>query len=70
MAISEKTVHDSLLLAADQINSSGGVLGKQLSVVSEDGASEPTTTRRSVPTMRGGEEPCLALRARARRRNH
>ncbi|HEX6402452.1 MAG TPA: urea ABC transporter substrate-binding protein [Pseudonocardiaceae bacterium] len=43
MAISEKTVHDSLLLAADQINSSGGVLGKQLNVVSEDGASEPTT---------------------------
>ena len=42
MAISEKTVHDSLLLAADQINSSGGVLGKQLNVVSEDGASEPT----------------------------
>ncbi len=42
MAISEKTVHDSLALAAEQINSSGGVLGKQLSVVSEDGASEPT----------------------------
>lgn len=42
MAISEKTVHDSLVLAAEQINSSGGVLGKQLSVVSEDGASEPT----------------------------
>jgi urea transport system substrate-binding protein len=43
MAISEKTVHDSLLLAADQINSSGGVLGKRLNVISEDGASEPTT---------------------------
>jgi urea transport system substrate-binding protein len=42
MAISEKTVHDSLVLAAEQINSSGGVLGKQLSVISEDGASEPT----------------------------
>lgn len=42
MAISEKTVHDSLMLAADQINSSGGVLGKQLQIVSEDGASEPT----------------------------
>jgi urea transport system substrate-binding protein len=42
MAISEKTVHDSLLLAAEQINSSGGVLGKQLRVISEDGASEPT----------------------------
>jgi urea transport system substrate-binding protein len=42
MAISEKTVHDSLLLAAEQINASGGVLGKKLQVVSEDGASEPT----------------------------
>jgi urea transport system substrate-binding protein len=42
MAISEKTVHDSLMLAAEQINASGGVLGKQLRVVSEDGASEPT----------------------------
>ncbi|MGH3670506.1 MAG: transporter substrate-binding protein, partial [Pseudonocardiaceae bacterium] len=43
MAISEKTVHDSLAMAADQINASGGVLGKKLEVVSEDGASEPTT---------------------------
>jgi urea transport system substrate-binding protein len=42
MAISEKTVHDSLSLAAEQINASGGVLGKKLQVVSEDGASEPT----------------------------
>ena len=42
MAISEKTVHDSLALAAEQINASGGVLGKKLQVVSEDGASEPT----------------------------
>jgi urea transport system substrate-binding protein len=42
MAISEKTVHDSLMLAADQINASGGVLGKKLQVVTEDGASEPT----------------------------
>ncbi|MBC6448771.1 urea ABC transporter substrate-binding protein [Actinokineospora sp. HBU206404] len=42
MAISEKTVFDSLKLAADQINAAGGVNGKKLSVVSEDGASEPT----------------------------
>ncbi|WP_436496178.1 urea ABC transporter substrate-binding protein [Actinokineospora sp. HUAS TT18] len=42
MAISEKTVFDSLKLAADQINAAGGVMGKKLSVVSEDGASEPT----------------------------
>jgi urea transport system substrate-binding protein len=42
MAISENTVFDSLSLAAEQINAAGGVLGKQLSVVAEDGASEPT----------------------------
>jgi urea transport system substrate-binding protein len=42
MAISEKTVADSLNLAAEQINSAGGVLGKQLELVQEDGASEPT----------------------------
>jgi ABC-type branched-subunit amino acid transport system substrate-binding protein len=33
-----KTVHDSLLLAVEQINDAGGVLGKKLQVVTEDGA--------------------------------
>ncbi|MGH3567895.1 MAG: urea ABC transporter substrate-binding protein [Pseudonocardia sp.] len=42
MAISENTVFDSLQLAADKINGAGGVLGKQLVIVGEDGASEPT----------------------------
>jgi urea transport system substrate-binding protein len=42
MAISEKTVFDALTLAAEEINADGGVLGKQLEVVSEDGQSEPT----------------------------
>ncbi len=42
MAISEKTVNDSLILAAEQINAGGGVLGKKLEIVTEDGASEPT----------------------------
>ena len=42
MAISENTVFDSLSMAAKEINDSGGVLGKQLQVVAEDGASEPT----------------------------
>ena len=43
MAISEKTVQQSLSMAADEINAAGGVLGKQLNVVKEDGASDPTT---------------------------
>ena len=42
MAISERTVFDALSLAAQKINAGGGVLGKQLTVVGEDGASEPT----------------------------
>ena len=42
MAISEQTVADSLALAADEINAAGGVLGKQLEIVQEDGQSEPT----------------------------
>lgn len=40
MAISEKSVVDSTMLAIDQINQSGGVLGKQIEVIQEDGASD------------------------------
>lgn len=42
MAISEVTVRDSIKLAVDEINAAGGVLGKQIQLVGEDGASEPT----------------------------
>ena len=42
MAISEVTVRDSIKLAVDEINAGGGVLGKQIQLVGEDGASEPT----------------------------
>ena len=42
MAISEQTVRDSLLLAVDEINADGGIMGKQIDVVEEDGQSEPT----------------------------
>ncbi|TDO17248.1 MULTISPECIES: urea ABC transporter substrate-binding protein [Mycobacteriaceae] len=41
MAISEVTVRDAIKLAVDEINSKGGVLGKQIQVVGEDGASDP-----------------------------
>lgn len=43
MAISEKSVRDAELLAIEEINKAGGVLGKQISYVEEDGASEPST---------------------------
>ena len=43
MAISEKAVRDAEVLAIEEINKAGGVLGKQIEAVEEDGASEPST---------------------------
>jgi urea transport system substrate-binding protein len=40
MAISEVTVKDAELLAIEEINAAGGVLGKQIEPVIEDGASD------------------------------
>jgi len=42
MAISEVTVRDAIKLAVDEINGAGGVMGKQIQLIGEDGASEPT----------------------------
>ncbi|MDG4669055.1 urea ABC transporter substrate-binding protein [Mycobacterium sp. 236(2023)] len=42
MAISEVTVRNAIDLAVEQINADGGVMGKQIQLVGEDGASEPT----------------------------
>ncbi|MEU4426337.1 urea ABC transporter substrate-binding protein [Actinoplanes sp. NPDC024001] len=48
MAISEVTVRDSLQLAIEEINAAGGVLGKKIEAVSEDGASDwPTFAEKS-----------------------
>ena len=41
MAISEVTVRNAIDLAVEQINTDGGVMGKQIQLVAEDGASEP-----------------------------
>ncbi|HMC08733.1 MAG TPA: transporter substrate-binding protein, partial [Actinomycetota bacterium] len=40
MAISEVAVKNAELLAIDEVNKAGGVLGKQIAVVTEDGASD------------------------------
>jgi urea transport system substrate-binding protein len=40
MAISEVTVRDALKLAIEEINAGGGVLGKKIEPISEDGASD------------------------------
>lgn len=46
MAISETSVRDAELLAIKEINENGGVLGKQLVPVIEDGASDNAVLRR------------------------
>lgn len=43
MAISEITVKNATLLAIDEVNAAGGVLGKKVAPLVEDGASEPAT---------------------------
>ncbi len=49
MSISETAVKDATLMAIDEINAAGGVMGKQIEVTVEDGASDwPTSRRRPV----------------------
>lgn len=49
MAISETTVVDAELLAIDEINKAGGVLGKQIEFIKEDGASDwPTFAEKAT----------------------
>ncbi|MEE2041715.1 urea ABC transporter substrate-binding protein [Nocardiopsis sp. CT-R113] len=43
MAISEVTVRDAVQLAIDEINADGGVLGRQIEPIIEDGASDEAT---------------------------
>lgn len=42
MAMSETSVRDAELLAIEEINAAGGVLGKKIVPIIEDGASEPS----------------------------
>ncbi|MEW5811264.1 MAG: urea ABC transporter substrate-binding protein [Actinomycetota bacterium] len=42
LAVSESVIRDAIVLAVEQVNASGGVLGKQVQLIGEDGASEPT----------------------------
>lgn len=43
MAISETSVRDAEILAIEEINAAGGVLGKQIEYIVEDGASDNAT---------------------------
>jgi len=40
MSISETTVRDSTLMAIEEINAAGGVLGRMIEPIVEDGASD------------------------------
>ncbi|WP_234816338.1 urea ABC transporter substrate-binding protein [Mycolicibacterium agri] len=42
LAVSESVIRDAIVLAVEQVNAAGGVLGKRLELIGEDGASEPT----------------------------
>jgi urea transport system substrate-binding protein len=63
MSISEKAVVDAELMAIEEINAEGGVLGKELEAITEDGASDwPTFAEKAeklltvdkVPVVFGG----------------
>ena len=43
LSIIEKSLHDATLMAISEINAAGGVMGKQVRAVEEDGASDPKT---------------------------
>lgn len=58
MAISETTVNKSLHMAANEINAAGGVLGKQLKVVDQDGKSEPAVFAEKARSLI--EKECVA----------
>ena len=58
MAISEKTVSNVLHMAADEINADGGILGKKIEPVQEDGATDwPTFAEKTEKLL---TQDCVA----------
>ena len=58
MAISEQTVANVLHMAADEINADGGILGKQIEYVQEDGATDwPTFAEKTEKLL---TQDCVA----------
>lgn len=51
LAISELPIRDGVLLAIDQINAAGGVLGKQVIPILEDGGSDPAIFAQKARTL-------------------
>ena len=48
MAISETSVRDAEKLAIQEINDQGGVMGKKIEIIEEDGASDPQIFSESI----------------------
>lgn len=60
MSISEVSVRDAELLAINEINAAGGVMGKQLIPVVEDGASDwPTFAEKSKKLLQSDKVACV-----------
>jgi len=51
MAISEKSVIDATLFAIEELNANGGVLGRKVEAIVEDGASDPATFARKAEKL-------------------
>ena len=56
MAISEQSVVDAEVLAISEINAAGGVLGKQIEYIKEDGASEPSVFATKAEKLLGQDK--------------
>ena len=56
MSISETAVRDATLMAIEEINSAGGVLGKKLEYIEEDGASDwPTFAEKAKKLLQNDD---------------
>jgi urea transport system substrate-binding protein len=51
MAISARPVKESTLMAIDELNAAGGLLGRSIEAVVRDGASDPTTFAREAERL-------------------
>jgi urea transport system substrate-binding protein len=58
MAISEQSLVDATMLAIHQINAAGGLLGRQIEPLVEDGASDPATFARKAELLIQRDRVC------------
>ena len=81
MALSERPIVDAYLLAIDEINAHGGVLGRRIEPVIRDGKSEPQVFHREAVALIDDEHVCTifgcwtsaaqrTVRAVVKERNH